>query len=83
MFAQYTGGVIVGVFGAPQPDARDDRGNIICPGVVTVPIADDHPDVLEFFATPPAPPQDTALLLVSRIIGDPAALASLRVALAR
>lgn len=50
MFAQYIDGVITSVFANPQPDAVDAEGKVICKGVETVELADDHPDVLAYLA---------------------------------
>jgi len=43
-------GNITGVFGCPQPDAKDEQGNVICPGIPTTEIADDDPALVAFRA---------------------------------
>lgn len=47
-YVAYEDGVVVGVFARPQPDAVDDKGRVIAPGVQTVELADDHPDVVAY-----------------------------------
>lgn len=42
-------GNVTGIYANPQPDAVDGAGNV-CPGVPTVEVPDDHPDVAAFIA---------------------------------
>lgn len=51
MFVHYENGVITAAFRNPQPDAVDDNGVVLCPGVSTVELPDNHPDVVAYLSS--------------------------------
>lgn len=50
MFVHYENGVITATFRNPQPDAVDDNGVVLCPGVSTVELPNNHPDVVAYLS---------------------------------
>lgn len=56
-YYHYEGSIITGDYSCPQPDAIDGQGNIV-KGVVTVPLPDNHPDVIIYRAIQNPPPAD-------------------------
>ena len=41
-------GKVVGVFNCAQPDAFDERGNVIAAGVSTIEVEDNDPRIAEY-----------------------------------
>lgn len=80
IYAKYTDGVITGLFGCLQPDALDDDGNVICKGVETKELPEDHPDVVAFsekISQPLEKPADE----IDALLANPANVARLKKAL--